>query len=219
MINILSLIIKKNSPCRALQIIESKNFELGGDCLEIGNFYLNKKSFFNFFKFKNKKTFYFADFKKKLKKKNYFYFNLEKKNNLKKNFDNIIIFNVLEHVYNFENGVKEIKKIVKNNGHIIISTPFIYRYHQAPNDFNRPTLDFYIKIAKKVGLKILYKKNLGTGPFLASYSLIHSLLKKIYPLNLPILTISIIFDLILNLFSQKLKNYYPICNFVVLKKK
>ena len=38
MIDILSLIIKHNSPCRALQIIESKNFELGGDCLEIGNF-------------------------------------------------------------------------------------------------------------------------------------------------------------------------------------
>ena len=85
MINILSLIIKKNSPCRALQIIETKNFELRGDCLEIGNFFLNKKSFFNFFKLKNKNNLNFFDIKKNFKKKNYFYFNLEKKNNLKKN--------------------------------------------------------------------------------------------------------------------------------------
>ena len=39
MIDILALVIKKNSPCRALQIIETKNFELSGDCLEIGNFF------------------------------------------------------------------------------------------------------------------------------------------------------------------------------------
>lgn len=219
MINILSLIIKKNSPCRALQIIETKNFELRGDCLEIGNFFLNKKSFFNFFKFKNKNTLYFSDIKKNFKKKNYFYFDLEKKNNLKKKFDNIIIFNVLEHVYDVENGIEEIKKILKNNGQIIISTPFIYRYHHAPLDFNRPTLDFYFKVAKKFNLKIIFKKNLGTGPFLASYSLIHNLLIKIYPLNLLVLIVSIIFDSILNLFSKKLKNYYPICNFVVFKKK
>ena len=219
MINILLLIIKKNSPCRALQIIETKNFELRGDCLEIGNFFLNKKSFFNFFKLKNKNILYFSDIKKNFKKKNYFYFNLEKKNNLKKKFDNIIIYNVLEHVYDVENGIEEIKKILKNNGRIIISTPFIYRYHHAPLDFNRPTLDFYMKIAKKLNLKILYKKNLGTGPFLASYSLVHNILKKIYPVNLLILTLSIILDFLLSLFSQKLKNYYPISNFVVFKKK
>ena len=218
MIDILSLIIKHNSPCRALQIIESKNFELGGDCLEVGNFDLNKKSFFNFFKLKNKNNFYFADIKKKLKKKNYYFFNLEKKNNLNKKFENVIIFNVLEHVYDVENGIKEVKKIMKSNGRMIISTPFIYRYHHAPSDFNRPTLDFYIKIAKKCNLKIIFKKNLGTGPFLASYSLIHNLLKKIYPINLLVLIVSIIFDTLLNLLSKKIKNYYPICNFVIFKK-
>ena len=75
-----------------------------------------------------------------------------------------------------------------------------------------------MKIAKKLNLKILYKKNLGTGPFLASYSLVHNILKKIYPVNLLILTLSIILDFLLSLFSQKLKNYYPISNFVVFKK-
>ena len=120
MINILLLLIKKNSPCRALQIIESKNYELGGDCLEIGNFFLNKKSFFNFFKLRIKKTLFFADIKKRLKEKNYFYFDLEKKNNVKKKFDNIIIFNVLEHVYDIENGIGEIKKVLKKNGLLII---------------------------------------------------------------------------------------------------
>ena len=75
-----------------------------------------------------------------------------------------------------------------------------------------------MKIAKKLNLKILYKKKSWDWSILASYSLVHNILKKIYPVNLLILTLSIILDFLLSLFSQKLKNYYPISNFVVFKK-
>tara|TARA_B100000941_G_C28433954_1_gene515845 strand:- start:308 stop:964 length:657 start_codon:yes stop_codon:yes gene_type:complete len=218
MYNLIKYILYKNSPCRSLQNIESKKFKISGICLEIGNTGLNKKSFFNFFKIDKKAKKFFTDMKKK-KSKNYFNLNLENRNNIKIKFDNIIIFNVLEHVYEIDKAIKEIKKLLKPNGKIFISTPFLYRYHMAPKDYHRPTLDFYSKLSKKNNLKIIYQKNLGTGPFLASYSIMHNVLKKIFPVNIIILIIFLFVDKLSHLFSKNIRSVYPVCNFVVLRKK
>ena len=156
MLKIIQNLILRNSPCRALQKIESENFTLSGDCLEIGNFNLNKKSFFNDFSYKQA-NFFFCDLKK-IEQKNYFSINLEKKNFIKKKFDNIIIFNVLEHVFDIDNAFSELNKLLKPNGKLFISTPFLYRYHKAPKDYFRFTFDFYEKITKKKNLKLYIKK-------------------------------------------------------------
>jgi len=210
-------LLARNSPCRILQKIECEKFLISGNCLEIGNTELNKKSFFNDFHLKNVKL-NFCDLKK-IKKKNYFSFDLEKKNFLKKKFENILIFNVLEHVYETNNAISEIKKLLKPNGKIYISTPFLYRYHHAPSDYYRFTLDFYSRFASKNKLKIIYMKNLGTGPFFSSYSVVHNVLTFLFPLNIIFASLMLLLDKILNFFSKNLKNIYPICNFVVLKKK
>ena len=143
---------------------------------------------------------------------------IEKKNNLKKKFDNIVIFNVLEHVYEIDKAFKELKKLLKPKGKIYISTPFLYRYHSAPKDYYRFTLDFYEKIAKKHKIKIIYKKSLGTGPFFGSYSVMHNILNFVFPLNILTAIILISFDKIISIFSKNLKYTYPICNFVVFRK-
>ena len=211
-------ILFKNSPCRSFQKMECQKFSLYGDCLEFGNFGLNKNSFFNDFKILKNTRFHFSD-QKKLKKDNYFYINLEIKNNVKKKFDNIIIFNVLEHVYYFDNAINELKKLLKKGGKIYISTPFIFRYHQAPMDYFRFTLDFYDKISKNHKIKILYKNSLGFGPFSGAYSVIHNLLRYIYPFNIIISIVLFLLDKSLRLFSKKLHYIYPIANFVVFKTK
>ena len=217
MLKILKNILFKNSPCRALQMIESQHHTLSGECLEIGNIEFNKKSFFhNLILLKNCKL-YFADMTS-LKKKDYFIINLEKKNRLKKKFDTIIVFNVFEHVYDLNNAIKEIKKILKIDGRIIISTPFIYRYHGAPEDFCRDTLDIYRNLSTFHNLKLIYKKNLGTGPFFASYSVLHNILNKAYPSNIFFLLICLLFDKFLSIFFKNLNSIYSICNFVILKK-
>ena len=216
MIKIIKKILLRNSPCRSLQKIESEKFKLKVTCLEIGNTDYNKKSFFNDFKLHKNHNLFFADILK-IKKKNYFRLNLEKKNILRKKFDTIIIFNVLEHVYDINNALKEIKKILKPKGKIIISTPFIYRYHQAPKDYNRYTLDFYEVLAKSHNLKIYYKKNLGTGPFFASYSIIHNVINLFKPLNLIPLALAIVLDKTIGFFFKKIPSLYPICNFVIFK--
>ena len=217
MIKLIKKVLCKKSICRSFQEIECEKFLLESKSLEIGNSDLNKKSFFNFFKKNNNLKTFFCD-TYNFRNKDYFKFDLEKKNSINKKFKNILIFNVLEHVYDVDNAVYELKKILKNKGKIYISTPFLYQYHEAPKDYSRYTLDYFQKLSKKHGLKIHYQSSLGTGPFLASYCMLHGLLKKLYPLNVIFVIFSIFVDRFIKIFSGKLEKNYSISFFIILKK-
>ncbi len=78
MFRLIKKILEKKSICRSLQEIESRKFMIGSSSLEIGNFDLNKKSFFNFFEKKKNTKFFFSD-TQKIKNKNYIKLDLEKK--------------------------------------------------------------------------------------------------------------------------------------------
>ena len=82
------------------------------------------------------------------KNKNFIKIDLEKKTNHKKKYDNIIIFNVLEHLSDINLPLKNLNFLLKKKSRIFGSTPFIYRTHGAPSDYNRFTKD-YLKIALK----------------------------------------------------------------------
>ena len=69
MLDIIYSILKRNSPCRALQKNEARKFELYGNSLEFGNVKFNNKSFFNDFKLNEKNKIFFSDIKKNKKKK------------------------------------------------------------------------------------------------------------------------------------------------------
>ena len=49
------------------------------------------------------------------------------KNYYTKKYDNVIIFNVLEHVSDINIALKNINLLLKENGKLFGSTPFIYR--------------------------------------------------------------------------------------------
>ena len=107
---------------------------------------------------------------------------------------------------------KEIKRIIKKNGNLFISTPVLYQVHGAPQDYFRFTKDyFFIKIKIKC---------LGYGPFVASFSIIHSYIKYLPLINHIILLMCYLLDFILQLFVKtKLNEIYPIGIFVVAKNK
>jgi SAM-dependent methyltransferase len=52
-------------------------------------------------------------------------------------FDAVVSTQVLEHVSDFANVRAEIARVVKPGGQVIISVPFIYNEHGAPEDFRR----------------------------------------------------------------------------------
>ena len=207
---------KNFSPCKIYQILEFKKLKIKKQTIEFGTSNYNE-SFFSLLNTK-KKNLYFSDTKNK-KIKNYIKIDLEKLNFVKKKFDNIIIFNVLEHIYDDRIALHELSKILKKNGKIYISTPFLYRYHEAPEDYKRYTVTYFEKLLDK-DYKIIKKEYLGEGPLMASYSLLYDYIKKIPFLAYPILTTSFIFDNIISLFHKtNINKIYPICIFIVAKKK
>ena len=70
--------------------------------------------------------------------------NLEKKFILKKKYENILLFNVLEHVENKDVLIKSIYKSLKKGGRLELFVPFMYRFHGDPNDYYRFT-HLYLK--------------------------------------------------------------------------
>tara|TARA_Y100001970_G_scaffold37049_1_gene45708 strand:- start:74 stop:754 length:681 start_codon:yes stop_codon:yes gene_type:complete len=213
----LSYSSKEFSPCKIYQIEQLKNIKVERKSIEFGT-YNYGESFTKFVRSDSDKNF-FSNIKN-LKKKNYIRFNLEKKNNLNKKFDNIIIFNVLEHIHNDIKAISELKKILKKNGKLIISTPFIYRYHEAPEDYKRYTTSYFAKILREKNFKVIKSKNLGEGPFIASYSLFFDYLKKIPLISYPIIILCYFFDKILSLFHKtKINKIYPICILIIAKNK
>ena len=215
-LNIITSNFRGYSLLRAYQIYECKNIKLKGNSIEFGAYKNKTKNFNNFFignsHFKLSNIYKHNDI-------NYIKLDLTKNLKLKKNiFDNVIIFNVLEHLPNTENAFHQINNILKKNGILVGSTPFIYQVHGAPNDYFRFTKDFFYENLKKKFVKINVKP-LGYGPFIASFSLINPYLKFFPILKELILVLSFILDSLIQIFVKtKLSEIYPIGFFFIIKK-
>ena len=204
------------SVCKTYQIIELKKQNIKNEVIEFGTTNY-KESLIKYISNKPKKIFFSNLFN--LKSKNYFCINLEKNNKIKKKFKNILAFNILEHIHNDSYAIDELKKLLKKKGKLYISTPFLYRYHQAPKDYKRYTIEYFEKILKNKNFRIKKKISLGTGPFLASYSLLYDYLKKIPLITYPIITICFLLDNFLMFFHKnKTDILYPICIIIVAEK-
>lgn len=133
--------------------------------------------------------------------------NLEKNFNLKKyKLKNIIIFNVFEHIFEKEILLKSISKSLNKGGKLEIFVPFMYKYHDDPNDYYRFTHTYLKKFLEKNGFKskiIL----IGAGQF----NVILEILFKYFKLNILKIILSPIFIFLNKIFhytSKDFKNYY-----------
>jgi SAM-dependent methyltransferase len=69
--------------------------------------------------------------------------------------DVILCSEVLEHVSNTNEALKELSRLIKKNGKIIVTTPFFYPLHEEPNDFIRLTPYQLKEISSKVNLEVI----------------------------------------------------------------
>ena len=70
-------------------------------------------------------------------------------NYLGENVNLVCIFEVLEHTKNPSLAIKNIYNLIEKDSVVLLSTPFIFNIHDAPNDFFRFT---------KYGLKEIFKE-------------------------------------------------------------
>ena len=214
--NYFNLLFLNKSILRIFQLSKFNNKKLYGQCIEFGADYRPEKNFVKPLS-KNYKITYsnISPLKKNLLK-----IDLEK--NLKHylKYDKVIIFNVLEHVSNYKKALKNLFLLLKKNGEVIGSTPFLYQIHGAPKDFTRFTKQHLEKILKESNFKNIQVEELGTGPFLACISLLRGYFKFIPVIYQILIITAVFFDKTLSLFMKtNPKVLFPIGYIFFAKKK
>ena len=205
--NYIKLLFSNNSILRVLQKNEFKKYKLSGRCLEFG---ANHKIQRNFL-YKDSKEYKVFYSNIDNKNKSFIKIDLIKKLVHKKKYKNIIIFNVLEHLSEVNIALKNLNLLLDSKGKILGSTPFLYRVHGAPNDYNRFTRSYLQKILKEKKFTNIKINEIGLGPFLASFSLLRGFLKYLPIIYQILLSLVIIIDKIL-FYTMKTdpKKIYPI---------
>jgi SAM-dependent methyltransferase len=213
---IVILLFKNFSILRIFQILETKKLFLKGKSLEFGA-YANYKKNFSYYT-KSKSNFHYSNIENKQNKK-IIKLDLRKKLKIKsKSYDNIFLYNVLEHIDDHSITFNELKRILNKNGNLFGSTPFLYQVHGAPKDYFRFTEDFLREKFEKNGFKKIKIKCLGFGPFVACFSILQAYTKYLPLINHLILLACYIFDFILQIFIKtKLNKIYPIGIFFSVK--
>lgn len=155
-------------------------------------------------------------------------------------FDIALLLQVLEHVDYPDKAIKEAARILKPNGILIISIPFLYPLHDMPYDFGRYTETALKNFINRAALHIVQIKPQGRffdfwllslNTFLAKRIkdiilskptiLSISLLVIFIVVSLPVILLNNLLALIINLasfFLPKYPNYFPLDYLIIAKK-
>lgn len=79
-------------------------------------------------------------------------------------FDTIILSDVFEHIRKPENLMKEMYRILKINGKLLMNVPFFYWLHEVPFDYFRYTEFALRTMAEDYGFRIIKLEPLGGIP-------------------------------------------------------
>ncbi len=141
-------------------------------------------------------------------------------------FDAVVSFEVLEHIFNVDEALGEIGRVLKPGGQILITIPFAWDEHEAPYDFARYTSFGITDVLKRNGFEVVELKKTTTYVLAVclmwiAYVTQHVLPRRpawlravgqlvfVFPMNLAALGL----DLVLP------KRYEYFCNCVVLGRK
>jgi SAM-dependent methyltransferase len=78
-------------------------------------------------------------------------------------FDTILTTDVLEHIREPDLFWQEMSRVLKSNGKIILSVPFLYWLHEEPHDYCRYTSYKLRDFCERQGLEVLRLESYGGG--------------------------------------------------------
>lgn len=99
-------------------------------------------------------------------------------------FDGVVSFETFEHVFNIDDLLKEISRVLVNNGTLMFSIPFAWPEHEQPYDFGRYTSFGISEILRRNDLKIDYIRKSGNFVSAVSQIWIEYLRAQFIPKNL-----------------------------------
>lgn len=185
---------------------ELKKFEIDGRVLDLGAG-TKRSSYLNFLKVGKEVAIASIDISQERKPD--IVGNLEEALPVKDNeFDNILCFNLLEHIFNYQNLINESFRVLKRGGQIIGYVPFLVKFHPDPNDYFRYSRQSLVKILSRSGFHGVKTIFIGRGPVTAAWSQIEYFLPK-YVRWLATLLIFALDNVILKL-KPVFKEKYPL---------
>lgn len=76
-------------------------------------------------------------------------------------FDSVFSSEVFEHIFNLEEMIPELKRVMKTGAKLFITCPFVWNEHEVPNDYARYTRFALRHLLEKNGFKILTEDKSG----------------------------------------------------------
>lgn len=214
MINIIiKEIFRGKTLIRTLMNLELKKYTLSGRVLDIGGG--ENPSYLRFFKKSPGLEFTGIDLKSSTDSSR---LDLEKDKLpfADSSVDQVLLFNILEHIYNHKFLVAEVHRVLKPVGMVIGFVPFLVGYHPDPRDYFRYTKESLERIFKESGFSQVEVRGIGHGPWAVSFNTLICLFPRI--IRLLIFPWYWLFDRLLLGLKPKLKEKFPLGYLFVLKK-
>jgi len=195
--------------------LEIKKISIEGDSIDLGAT-KSPNNITNFFLKNSGQIIYFDKYKND---KDVMQIDLEKYPNfIEKQFKNVFLMNVLEHIKEYKNCLRNVHSLLGKNSNFYGTTPFFFRIHPSPNDYFRFTGQLIEENLIELGFKDVKVITLGTGIFVCFYAMIYSYTKKIPFINLFLFFICIFFDKMIEYIKPNFKENYALGYFFLGKK-
>lgn len=129
--------------------------------------------------------------------------------------DYVLLLDVLEHLPRPDDCVREVRRVLRTGGKLIIQVPFLYPVHDSPLDFQRWTVHGLRVLSKRHGFVIVEEICRGTplesAALLANIAIAKTVLGWLNQKN-PLLLLGILLPiaiLLINLSSWMLARFVP----------
>jgi SAM-dependent methyltransferase len=95
-------------------------------------------------------------------------------------FDSVLCNQVLEHVFNPDQFLCEIARILKPGGKLLLTVPFVWDEHEQPHDYARYSSFGLRALLEKNGFRLIVHKKLGADAS-TLFQLLNAYLFKVIP--------------------------------------
>jgi SAM-dependent methyltransferase len=130
--------------------------------------------------------------------------------------DQVLMFNILEHIFHHQFLLKEASRILKTEGKLIGFVPFLINYHPDPHDYFRYTEEALRMLLAEAGFSDVRIERIGKGPFFVNFN---NLVPSLSPiLAAALLPIPYLLDTLLVRLRPNIGRRYPLGYFFVAKK-
>lgn len=123
-------------------------------------------------------------------------------------YDFVLCFNLLEHIYHHQQLLAEVIRVLKSGGKLVGYVPFLVKFHPDPDDFFRYTEQGLKKLFQEAGFNSSEVKFIGRGALTAAWSQMEYVLPRFLRWIVTFLVFGL--DALLLKFKPVFRKKYPL---------